>query len=132
MGRRCPHVPTCSTRRRPDRSKLAAGEMGSAGSEKVRLEEMQRAERRERDKRADGWTPRWFRKVDSPTLYEGEQRRRRREGRRAGLAAEQHSKGGTGSMGWAWAHKDAGWSNHAEALHRHDGSRNQKAACAGV
>lgn len=60
------------SRRRPDRSKLAAGEMGAAGSEKVRLEEMQRAERRERDKRADGWTPRWFRKVDSPTLYEGE------------------------------------------------------------
>ncbi|GLI60079.1 hypothetical protein VaNZ11_002110 [Volvox africanus] len=60
------------SRRRPDRAKLAAGEMGSAGSEKVRLEEMQRAERRERDKRSDKWTPRWFRKVEAPQLYEGE------------------------------------------------------------
>ncbi|EFJ40057.1 oxysterol binding protein [Volvox carteri f. nagariensis] len=60
------------SRRRPDRSKLAAGEMGSAGSEKVRLEEMQRAERREREKRSDSWAPRWFRRVEQPELYEGE------------------------------------------------------------
>ncbi|KXZ44648.1 hypothetical protein GPECTOR_64g142 [Gonium pectorale] len=60
------------SRRRPDRAKLAAGEMVAAGSEKVRLEEMQRAERRERDKRSDSWLPRWFRKVDDAKLYEGE------------------------------------------------------------
>lgn len=46
--------------------------MAAAGSEKVRLEEMQRAERRERDKRSDSWVPRWFRKVEQPKLYDGE------------------------------------------------------------
>ncbi|PNW85958.1 hypothetical protein CHLRE_03g199759v5 [Chlamydomonas reinhardtii] len=60
------------SRRRPDRANLAAGQMAAAGSEKVRLEEMQRAERRERDKRSDSWVPRWFRKVEQPKLYDGE------------------------------------------------------------
>ncbi|PNG65296.1 Oxysterol-binding protein-related protein 3C, partial [Tetrabaena socialis] len=58
------------SRRRPDRAKLAAGEMVSAGGEKVRLEEIQRAERKERDRRADGWMPRWFKKVDDAKLFE--------------------------------------------------------------
>jgi hypothetical protein len=44
----------------------------AAGGEKVRLEEMQRTERREREKRNDLWTPRWFRSVAEPQLYEGE------------------------------------------------------------
>lgn len=58
-------------RRRPDRAALAAGEMGNAGSEKHRLEEMQRAEKREREKRGDGWKPRWFDAVESPELMPG-------------------------------------------------------------
>ncbi|KAG2436640.1 hypothetical protein HXX76_006168 [Chlamydomonas incerta] len=60
------------SRRRPDRANLAAGQMAAAGSDKMRLEEMQRAERRERDKRSDSWVPRWFRKVEQPKLYDGE------------------------------------------------------------
>jgi len=60
------------SRRRPDRSALYAKETSTAGSEKYRLEEMQRAERREREKRGDVWTPRWFKKVEEPELMTGE------------------------------------------------------------
>jgi hypothetical protein len=58
-------------RRRPDRSLLAAGQMTGAGSEKHRLEEMQRAERREREKRSGSWTPRWFKQIEAPQLFPG-------------------------------------------------------------
>jgi hypothetical protein len=69
-GARAP-LPSDS-RRRPDRSALYAGESGMAGAEKHRLEEMQRAERRERDRLGDKWEPRWFYPVENPELYEGE------------------------------------------------------------
>lgn len=59
-------------RRRPDRAALAAGETSQAGSEKYRLEEMQRAEKRERDSKGDKWTPRWFDAVENPALMTGE------------------------------------------------------------
>lgn len=52
------------SRLRPDRVALEAGEMGKAGSAKHELEEQQRAERRTREEKGDGWTPRWFRVAD--------------------------------------------------------------------
>lgn len=48
------------SRLRPDRQALEAGEMGKAGSAKHELEEQQRAERRTREEKGDGWVPRWF------------------------------------------------------------------------
>lgn len=60
------------SRRRPDRAALAKGEMTNAGSEKYRLEEMQRAEKRQRDAKGDAWTPRWFTPVPDAELIEGE------------------------------------------------------------
>jgi anti-sigma factor RsiW len=45
--------------------------MTAAGSEKYRLEEMQRAERREREKRTGSWTPRWFKQIEAPQLFQG-------------------------------------------------------------
>ncbi len=47
--------------------------MTAAGSEKYRLEEMQRAERRKREEAGDGWTPRWFDHQAAPELLPGEQ-----------------------------------------------------------
>lgn len=60
------------SRRRPDRSALYNGETVPAGVEKHRLEEMQRAEKRVRDEKGDAWTPRWFKPVAEPQLYEGD------------------------------------------------------------
>mmetsp|Transcript_11385 Transcript_11385/g.19976 ORF Transcript_11385/g.19976 Transcript_11385/m.19976 type:complete len:456 (-) Transcript_11385:826-2193(-) len=57
------------SRRRPDRAALAKGETSVAGVEKWRLEEMQRAERKEREAQGDVWTPRWFLpKPDAPLM----------------------------------------------------------------
>ena len=58
-------------RRRPDRAALAAGEMAAAGAEKFRLEEMQRAEKKQRDAQGTSWVPRWFNKVEEPQLLPG-------------------------------------------------------------
>jgi len=51
------------SRRRLDRSALAAGDSVVAQEQKHALEERQRAEKRERTKRGDAWTPRWFETV---------------------------------------------------------------------
>eukprot|EP00270_Netrium_digitus_P002669 TRINITY_DN1302_c0_g1_i3.p1 TRINITY_DN1302_c0_g1~~TRINITY_DN1302_c0_g1_i3.p1 ORF type:complete len:478 (+),score=107.77 TRINITY_DN1302_c0_g1_i3:23-1435(+) len=48
------------SRLRPDRLALEKGDMMKSGIEKARLEERQRAEKREREARADKFTPRWF------------------------------------------------------------------------
>jgi len=50
-------------RRRPDRSALLFGDSAKGGEQKSLLEERQRAEKRERAKRNDGWVPRWFEPV---------------------------------------------------------------------
>lgn len=60
------------SRRRPDRSALYAGDSGLAGVEKHRIEEMQRAEKRERERLAEPWVPRFFNSVAKPSLFEGE------------------------------------------------------------
>jgi hypothetical protein len=61
------------SRRRPDRAALAAGDHGKAGASKHALEEVQRAEKRERAARGEGWAPRWFRAGgDGAARYPGE------------------------------------------------------------
>lgn len=49
------------SRRRPDRACLADGDSGTAAVAKFNLEQMQRAERKERAAKGDSWQPRWFR-----------------------------------------------------------------------
>lgn len=60
------------SRRRPDRAALSQRQMTQAGSEKYRLEEMQRAEKREREKRGESWVPRWFTHVEGAEPLTGE------------------------------------------------------------
>lgn len=60
------------SRRRSDREFLAQGLSAEAQSEKVRIEEKQRAERREREGNGDKWTPRWFEYDSDPQVYDGE------------------------------------------------------------
>ena len=43
-----------------------------AGVEKHRIEEMQRAEKRERERLAQPWAPRFFNNIADPILLEGE------------------------------------------------------------
>eukprot|EP00798_Chlamydomonas_sp_ICE-L_P000467 gene467-1873_t len=59
-------------KRRSDRSCLYNGETMNAGKEKHRLEEMQRAEKRERESKGDKWTPRYFKAADDAELLPGE------------------------------------------------------------
>lgn len=49
------------SRLRPDRSALEKGDMSTSGLEKSRLEEQQRAEKRERENRKEPFAPKWFR-----------------------------------------------------------------------
>ncbi|KAG4145401.1 hypothetical protein ERO13_D05G095040v2 [Gossypium hirsutum] len=48
------------SRLRPDRFALEKGDLSKAGSEKSRLEERQRAEKRTREAKGHQFTPRWF------------------------------------------------------------------------
>ncbi|EFN59995.1 hypothetical protein CHLNCDRAFT_133152 [Chlorella variabilis] len=48
------------SRRRPDRALLELGNSSDSAVAKYNLEEMQRAERKEREKRGEKWQPRWF------------------------------------------------------------------------
>ncbi|KAL6645869.1 hypothetical protein ACP70R_017477 [Stipagrostis hirtigluma subsp. patula] len=48
------------SRLRPDRYALEKGDMSKSGSEKSRLEEQQRAEKRTREAKGEQFTPRWF------------------------------------------------------------------------
>ncbi|PGG98796.1 hypothetical protein GX51_06592 [Blastomyces parvus] len=58
-----PHLPPTDTRLRPDQRAMEDGEYDFAATEKHRLEEKQRAKRRERDLKGDKFEPRWFTKV---------------------------------------------------------------------
>ncbi|CAL5227744.1 g10760 [Coccomyxa viridis] len=60
------------SRRRPDRAALEWGDTGSAGTEKHSLEERQRAERKERDRRKEKWAPRWFQPSKDTQTHEDE------------------------------------------------------------
>ncbi|KAF5750936.1 oxysterol-binding protein-related protein 3A [Tripterygium wilfordii] len=48
------------SRLRPDRYALEKGDLSKAGSEKSRLEEQQRVEKRKREANGDKFTPKWF------------------------------------------------------------------------
>ncbi|CAL4913784.1 unnamed protein product [Urochloa decumbens] len=59
------------SRLRPDRYALEKGDMSKSGSEKSRLEEQQRAEKRTREAKGEKFTPRWFNLTDvvAPTPW---------------------------------------------------------------
>ncbi|GIL87005.1 hypothetical protein Vretimale_14185 [Volvox reticuliferus] len=58
-----PHLPPTDARFRPDMRALELGEWNRATSEKLRLEEKQRAVRRIRKEAGQEYQPRWFRQV---------------------------------------------------------------------
>ncbi|KAL8773323.1 MAG: hypothetical protein Q9209_001717 [Squamulea sp. 1 TL-2023] len=55
-----PMLPPTDTRFRPDQRAMEDGEYDLAAEEKNRVEEKQRAKRREREDKGEEWTPRWF------------------------------------------------------------------------
>ncbi|CAI5980231.1 unnamed protein product [Closterium sp. NIES-65] len=56
-----PSLLPSDSRLRPDRKALEEGDLNQSASEKYRLEEHQRAEKREREQRKDAFVPKWFR-----------------------------------------------------------------------
>ncbi|KAL9124537.1 MAG: hypothetical protein Q9217_006139, partial [Psora testacea] len=57
-----PYLPPTDTRFRPDQRAMEDGEYDLAATEKNRLEEKQRAKRREREAKGEEFVPKWFRK----------------------------------------------------------------------
>lgn len=57
-----PHLPPTDTRLRPDQRAMEDGEYDFAATEKNRVEEKQRAKRRERENKGEEFTPKWFSK----------------------------------------------------------------------
>lgn len=57
------HLPITDTRLRPDQRALEDGDLDRAEDIKVRLEEGQRARRREMEAAGESWEPRWFSRV---------------------------------------------------------------------
>ncbi|KAI9668596.1 MAG: hypothetical protein M1831_001035 [Alyxoria varia] len=55
-----PNLPPTDTRLRPDQRAMEDGEYDLAAKEKNRVEEKQRAKRREREQDGDEYSPRWF------------------------------------------------------------------------
>ncbi|XP_074656432.1 oxysterol-binding protein-related protein 1-like isoform X2 [Tubulanus polymorphus] len=53
-------LPPTDSRFRPDMRKLEEGDLDGAAEEKMRLEEKQRGARKDRKRRKNEWTPRWF------------------------------------------------------------------------
>lgn len=64
------HLPPTDSRLRPDIRELENGNIDAASSEKHRLEEKQRASRKNRAKTQEEWTPVWFKEGRNP--YTGE------------------------------------------------------------
>mmetsp|Transcript_4819 Transcript_4819/g.7496 ORF Transcript_4819/g.7496 Transcript_4819/m.7496 type:complete len:444 (+) Transcript_4819:134-1465(+) len=56
-------LPPTDSRLRPDRLALEKGDMSVAGTEKSRMEEKQRTDKRLREDASVAWTPRWFKKA---------------------------------------------------------------------
>jgi oxysterol-binding protein 1 len=65
-----PHLPPTDTRLRPDQRAMEDGEYDFAATEKHRVEEKQRAKRRERERKGEEFTPKWFHKGKCPTTGE--------------------------------------------------------------
>lgn len=57
-----PYLPPTDTRLRPDQRAMEDGEYDFAATEKHRVEEKQRAKRREREAKGEDFTPKWFSK----------------------------------------------------------------------
>lgn len=57
-----PHLPPTDTRLRPDQRAMEDGEYDFAATEKNRVEEKQRAKKRQRENRGEEFVPRWFSK----------------------------------------------------------------------
>eukprot|EP01116_Phalansterium_solitarium_P002808 TRINITY_DN1308_c0_g2_i1.p1 TRINITY_DN1308_c0_g2~~TRINITY_DN1308_c0_g2_i1.p1 ORF type:complete len:457 (-),score=168.38 TRINITY_DN1308_c0_g2_i1:676-2046(-) len=67
-------LPPTDSRLRPDRRFLDKGDSNAAGIWKGRLEEKQRADRKQREKHMlEDWTPKWFQLVREPGAPEGQQ-----------------------------------------------------------
>ncbi|KAF1809518.1 hypothetical protein P152DRAFT_159593 [Eremomyces bilateralis CBS 781.70] len=86
-----PHLAPTDTRLRPDQRAMEDGEYDFAATEKNRLEEKQRAKRRERDEAGEEFVPRWFRKGRSEEtgetywVFNGEYWKMRETGKWEGL-----------------------------------------------
>ncbi|EPS41310.1 hypothetical protein H072_4833 [Dactylellina haptotyla CBS 200.50] len=65
-----PHLCPTDTRLRPDQRAMEDGEYDFAADEKNRLEEKQRAKRRERENNGEEYKPRWFTKARDETTGE--------------------------------------------------------------
>ncbi|KIW86700.1 uncharacterized protein Z519_12686 [Cladophialophora bantiana CBS 173.52] len=65
-----PHLPPTDTRLRPDQRAMEDGEYDFAATEKNRVEEKQRAARRQREAAGEEWRPKWFEKKVHPTTGE--------------------------------------------------------------
>ncbi|RMD42600.1 hypothetical protein DV735_g2553, partial [Chaetothyriales sp. CBS 134920] len=57
------HIPPTDTRLRPDQRAMEDGEYDLAATEKNRVEEKQRAARRQREAEGTEWKPKWFRQT---------------------------------------------------------------------
>ena len=85
-----PVLPPTDTRLRPDQRAMEDGEYDFAATEKTRVEEKQRAKRREREEKGEAFTPRWFKRgVEDTTgeqywAFDGEYWRERERARREG------------------------------------------------
>lgn len=65
-----PFLPPTDTRLRPDQRAMEDGEYDFAADEKHRVEEKQRAKRREREAKGEEFKPRWFSKAKCETTGE--------------------------------------------------------------
>lgn len=65
-----PVLPPTDTRLRPDQRAMEDGEYDFAAQEKNRVEEKQRAARRERENHGEDWRPKWFAKEVEPVSGE--------------------------------------------------------------
>lgn len=64
------HLPPTDTRLRPDQRAMEDGEYDFAATEKNRVEEKQRAKRREREMKGEDFVPRWFTRSKDPVTGE--------------------------------------------------------------
>lgn len=62
----CRHLPPSDSRFRPDIRLLEEGQIDAAATEKNRLEEKQRAARKDRKKKKEEWVPVWFKCGTNP------------------------------------------------------------------
>lgn len=65
-----PYLPPTDTRLRPDQRAMEDGEYDLAATEKNRVEEKQRARRREREAVGEEFVPKWFEKAKDPVSGE--------------------------------------------------------------